>query len=40
MAWLNGDEALMTQGSPLPDARVAALINLLQADQEQEITHP
>ena len=39
-AWLNGDEALMTEGSPLPDARVAALINLLQAEQEQEITRP
>jgi hypothetical protein len=35
-AWLNGGEAQMSEGRPLPDARVAALIDLLEADQEQK----
>ena len=39
-AWLNGDEALMSEGRPLPDARVAGLIDLLEADEEQEIPRP
>lgn len=39
-AWLNGDEALMSEGRPLPDVRVAVLIDLLEADQEQEIPRP
>ena len=31
-AWLNGDEALMGEGRPLPVTRVAELIDLLDAD--------
>jgi hypothetical protein len=33
-AWLNGDEALMSEGRPLPGTRVAALIDLLEPDEE------
>lgn len=33
-AWLNGDEALMGEGRPLPGTRVATLIDLLDADDE------
>ncbi|WP_274630830.1 hypothetical protein [Arvimicrobium flavum] len=33
-AWLNEDEALMGEGRPLPDTRVAALIDLLDADED------
>ena len=33
-AWLNGDEALMGEGRPLPGTRVAELIELLDSDQE------
>jgi len=39
-AWLNGDEALMGEGRPLPGARIAALIDLLEADEEQEASLP
>jgi len=39
-AWLNGDEALMGEGRPLPGARIAALIDLLEADEEQEAPLP
>jgi len=33
-AWLNGDEALMGEGRPLPGPRVAELIDLLDADED------
>ena len=33
-AWLNGDEALMGEGRPLPGTRVADLIDLLDADED------
>ncbi|RVC78711.1 hypothetical protein EN745_18155 [Mesorhizobium sp. M4A.F.Ca.ET.022.05.2.1] len=33
-AWLNGDEALMGEGRPLPGTRVAELIDLLDADKD------
>ncbi|MER9298576.1 hypothetical protein NKI38_19060 [Mesorhizobium sp. M0621] len=33
-AWLNGDEALMSEGRPLPGTRVAALIDLLDPDEQ------
>jgi hypothetical protein len=33
-AWLNGDEALMGEGRPLPGTRVAELIDILDADEE------
>ena len=33
-AWLNGDEALMGEGRPLPGTRVAELIDLLDADED------
>jgi hypothetical protein len=35
-AWLNGDEALMGEGRPLPGTRVAELIDLLDADEEED----
>ena len=33
-AWLNGDEALMGEGRPLPGTRVAELIDLLDANED------
>ncbi len=33
-AWLNEDEALMGEGRPLPGTRVAELIDLLDADED------
>jgi hypothetical protein len=33
--WLNGNEALMNEGRPLPGTRVAALIDLLEADEDE-----
>ena|GEM_PF-281655 len=33
-AWLNEDEALMGEGRPLPGTRVADLIDLLDADED------
>jgi hypothetical protein len=33
-AWLNEDEALMGEGRPLPGTRVAELIELLDADED------
>ena len=32
--WLNGDEALMGEGRPMPGTRVAALIELIEPDGE------
>ena len=34
-AWLNGDEALINQGRPLPGTRVATLIDLLEVDEDE-----
>ncbi|MEI9421149.1 hypothetical protein O7A70_08225 [Mesorhizobium sp. Cs1299R1N1] len=34
-AWLNEDEALMSEGRPLPGTRVAALIGLLEPEEEE-----
>ena len=34
-AWLHGDEALMGEGRPLPGTRVAALIELLEPEDEE-----
>ena len=33
--WLHSDDALMGQGRPLPGSRVAELIDLLEADDEE-----
>ncbi|MER9301908.1 hypothetical protein [Mesorhizobium sp. M0496] len=33
-AWAFGDEALMNQGRPLPGTRIAALIDLIEPDEE------
>ena len=33
-AWAFGDEALMSRGRPLPGTRVAALIDLIEPDDE------
>ena len=34
-AWANGDEALMSQGRPLPGTRVGRLIELLEPAEEE-----
>lgn len=34
--WLHSDDALMGEGRPLPGSRVAELIDLLEADDEDE----
>jgi hypothetical protein len=33
--WLNADEALMGEGRPLPRTRVAALIELLEPEEDE-----
>ncbi|MBX4928184.1 hypothetical protein [Rhizobium binae] len=35
-AWVNNDEALMSEGRHLPSGRVAALVDLLRSDEEEE----
>lgn len=35
-AWLHGDEALMSEGRPMPGTRVATLIDLLEPEGEEE----
>jgi hypothetical protein len=35
-AWANSDEALMGEGRRLPTGRVAALVDLLSADEEEQ----
>lgn len=35
-AWLNSDEALMGEGRPMPGTRVAALIELLEPEGEEQ----
>jgi hypothetical protein len=35
-AWVNSDEALIGEGRPLPTGKVAELIDLLDADVEDE----
>ncbi|MBN9047616.1 MAG: hypothetical protein J0H18_18415 [Rhizobiales bacterium] len=35
-AWLQNDEALMGEGRPLPGSRVAALIDLLDPEDEED----
>ena len=37
LAWTFGDEALMSQGRPLPGTRVAALIDLIEPDDEGDL---
>jgi len=34
-AWSNNDEALINEGRPLPTGRVAALVALLNSDEEE-----
>jgi hypothetical protein len=34
--WLNGDEALMSEGRPLPGTRVAELIDLLEPEAPED----
>ena len=36
-AWAIGDEALMSQGRPLPGTRVAGLIDLIEPDDEGDV---
>jgi hypothetical protein len=36
-AWLTNDEALMNLGKPLPAGRVAGLIEILTAIEEEEV---
>ncbi|HEX2147115.1 MAG TPA: hypothetical protein VHG11_05615 [Pseudorhizobium sp.] len=35
-AWVNSDEALMNDGRPLPGARVAELVALLESEEDEE----
>lgn len=35
-AWLHGDEALMSEGRPLPGTRVAELIDLLEPEPPED----
>ena len=39
-AWAFGDEALMSHGRPLPGTRVAALIDLIEPDDEADLVDP
>ncbi|TGS72279.1 hypothetical protein EN844_00320 [Mesorhizobium sp. M3A.F.Ca.ET.201.01.1.1] len=39
-AWAFGDEALMSLGRPLPGTRAAALIDLIEPDDEGDLTDP
>jgi hypothetical protein len=43
-AWLGNDEAMINDGKPLPDGRVARLIDLVaaieQEDAEQDLVRP
>ena len=39
-AWAFGDEALMSQGRPLPGTQVAALIDLIEFDDEADQVDP
>ncbi|RWA69267.1 hypothetical protein [Mesorhizobium sp.] len=39
-AWAFGDEALMSQGRPLPGTRVATLIDLIEPDDEADLVDP
>lgn len=34
-AWVNGDEALIGEGRPLPRGKVAELVDLLAPDEEE-----
>lgn len=34
-AWLHGDEALMGEGRPMPGTRVAALMALLEPEEQE-----
>ena len=38
--WLHNDEALMGEGRPLPDSRVAALIDLLEPEDDEPAPAP
>lgn len=38
--WLHNDEALMGEGQPLPDSRVAALIDLLEPEDDEPAPAP
>ncbi|RCW80041.1 hypothetical protein [Phyllobacterium bourgognense] len=37
LIWLNNDEVLMGESRPLPGSRIAALIDLLEAEEISEI---
>ncbi|OLP59184.1 hypothetical protein BJF93_04580 [Xaviernesmea oryzae] len=36
-AWVNADEALVNQGRALPTGRVAELVELLTADEDEDL---
>ena len=38
-AWAVADEALMSQGWPLPGTRIAALIDLIEPDEDDLTDH-
>ena len=35
-AWINSEEALIAAGHPVPSGRVAALVDLLEPDDDEE----
>ncbi|MER8754017.1 hypothetical protein NKH57_33485 [Mesorhizobium sp. M1050] len=39
-AWAFADEALMSEGRPLPGTRMANLIDLIQPDEEGDLADP
>jgi hypothetical protein len=36
-AWLENDEAMLNDGRPIPSGRVAALVDILRARDEEEL---
>ena len=38
--WLQNNEALMNEGRPLPSGRVAEVMEILEADEDQRLSEP
>ena len=38
--WLQNNEALMNEGRPLPSGRVAQVMEILEADEDQRLSEP
>jgi hypothetical protein len=39
-AWLENDEAMLNEGRPAPTGRVARLIGILKAGEDEDLTGP